>query len=165
MSSKKFDEGKPRMDLLPGSALKEVAKVLANGAAKYGDHNWRLGMKHSRLIGAALRHLHAHNDGQDIDAESGLPHLAHAACCLLFLTAYNAEGLGEDDRYKKESQPAVSARNTTSMGGGGVGRVTYTTYEDYIRLIDHHNGFTYQPDLAGASSESKKTDLPKSGAQ
>lgn len=81
----KYDAGKPRMDLLPFDAVTAVAVVLTYGAAKYADRNWEKGMKWGRLLGAALRHLFAWARGEDIDEESKLPHLSHAACCVLML--------------------------------------------------------------------------------
>jgi len=42
-------------------------------------------MAHSRLIAAALRHTVAIADGEIADPESGLPHAAHAMCCVMFL--------------------------------------------------------------------------------
>lgn len=96
----KFDGGKTRLDLLPFDALFEVADVQAFGARKYSEHNWCKGMKWSRLIGAALRHIFAWSMGQDRDPETGLSHLAHAGCCILFLIAYQRRGVGEDDRFK-----------------------------------------------------------------
>jgi len=42
-------------------------------------------MAHSRLIAAALRHTVAIADGEIVDPESGLPHAAHAMCCVMFL--------------------------------------------------------------------------------
>lgn len=102
----KYDNNKPRMELLSSVALTEIARVLNYGASKYskdgvdGAHNWRKGFAWSRLYGAALRHLLAHMDGQDKDEESNLSHLAHAACCLMFLLEHEAKGLGIDDRYK-----------------------------------------------------------------
>lgn len=53
----KFDSGKPRPSLLSPIALLEVAKVATMGAQKYSDHNWRKGMKWSRLLDAANRHV------------------------------------------------------------------------------------------------------------
>lgn len=96
----KFDGAKPRMELLPADALEDVARVLTFGAQKYAAHNWCRGMAWGRLIGAALRHIFAFARGEDTDAESGLPHLAHAACCILFLLAYSKRRVGEDDRFK-----------------------------------------------------------------
>lgn len=96
----KHDGEKPRMELLPTLPLLEISKVMGFGAKKYSAHNWRGGMEQSRLIGAALRHLTAYNDGEDIDPESGLPHLAHLGCCVLFMLEQHLRGTGLDDRYK-----------------------------------------------------------------
>lgn len=96
----KHDSGKPRLDLLPFDALEEVSKALNYGASKYETHNWRKGFDYSRLIGATLRHIGAWQNGQDLDEESGVSHLAHAATNLLFLIALQKEGNGKDDRYK-----------------------------------------------------------------
>lgn len=97
---KKFDAGKPRMELLSSAAITDLAKVLTFGAQKYDAHNWRKGMSWSRLIGAALRHLTAFNNGEDNDPETGLPHTAHAMCCLMFLTEYARTQCGTDDRWR-----------------------------------------------------------------
>lgn len=94
----KNDAGKSRVDLIPSSALLEIGKVMEFGARKYAPNNWRKGFDWSRLYGAALRHLLAHKDGESTDKETGLSHLAHASCCLLFLLTHELEGLGNDDR-------------------------------------------------------------------
>jgi len=94
----KYDTGKVPLELLPPEALIEIAKVLAFGAEKYGRHNWRKGMAWSRLVGAILRHLFAWMLGEDKDPESGLSHLAHAGCDILFLMSYEIQGSGTDDR-------------------------------------------------------------------
>lgn len=72
--------------LVPPEALEEVVKVLTFGARKYGEGNWRM-LENGpvRYFDAAQRHLAAWLAGQKTDAESGLPHLAHAACSLLFM--------------------------------------------------------------------------------
>lgn len=100
LTGTKFDGGKPRMDLLPTAPLVEISKVLGFGASKYSAHNWRGGIEYSRLIGSAYRHLAAFNDGEDYDPESGLPHLAHLGCCVVFLLEQFSKGTGLDDRYK-----------------------------------------------------------------
>ena len=96
----KHDDGKPRMELLSWVALREMAQVLSFGANKYSDHNWRAGFKWTRLVGAALRHIHKWNDGEDLDEETKLSHLAHAAVEIMFLLEHEAKKLGEDDRWK-----------------------------------------------------------------
>lgn len=91
----KHDGGKPRLSLIPGVALLEIAEVLEYGARKYAEGNWKQVRPLRRYLDAALRHLHAVADGEDLDPESGLPHLAHAGCSILFLLAFRA--LGEVD--------------------------------------------------------------------
>jgi len=100
MSGRKFDEEKPRMDLLSSVAMVATAKVLTVGAEKYDAHNWRRGFNWTRLIAAAQRHMLAFNDGEDFDPETGLCHLDHLACCVMFLQEHFHKGLGKDDRYQ-----------------------------------------------------------------
>lgn len=96
---RKDDEGKLRFDLLPVDALAEVTDVFTEGASKYGDRNWEAGMRWGRVFSAAMRHLWAFWWGEELDAETGRHHLAHAACCVLFLLAYALRGnVGVDDR-------------------------------------------------------------------
>jgi hypothetical protein len=72
------------MDLLPPRPLVEIAQVLTDGAARYGEYNWTKGLKFSRLKAAMERHLLAWWAGEDLDPDSGKPHLAHLGCELLF---------------------------------------------------------------------------------
>lgn len=65
-----------------------VGNVLTYGASKYAANNWMRGMSWSVVFGAILRHLLAWFMGEDNDKESGLPHLHHAACSLMFLGYY-----------------------------------------------------------------------------
>ncbi len=81
-------------------ALNQTAAVLKFGADKYHAHNWRDGFVWSRPLAAAMRHIMAFNDGEDKDPESGLSHLAHAACCIMFLLEFEKTHPELDDRYK-----------------------------------------------------------------
>ena len=101
MVGHKHDSNKPRPELLPSAAITIVSQVLAYGAVKYAPHNWRNNLAWSRLLGAALRHLFAWQGGERDDPESGLPHLAHAVCCVLFLLDLEIYGIGPDDRWRK----------------------------------------------------------------
>ena len=92
----KHDQDKPRLDYLDPYAMEEVAKVLTFGSAKYGAYNWQKGIESGRLIAACLRHVFAFMRGEENDPESGLSHLAHAMCCLMFLIwmqKRNAKGM------------------------------------------------------------------------
>ena len=99
----KFDTGKLPLDLLPIDALAEIAKVLRFGAEKYTRNNWRGGFAYSRVFGAMLRHLFAWWGGCDNDPETGLSHLAHAGCCMLFLLHFIRAGTGTDDRKENNA--------------------------------------------------------------
>lgn len=82
----KADDGKDRWDLLPTKAVRAVVKVLTFGAKKYAPENWRkVPDARRRYYAAALRHLTAWWEGETDDPETGLHHLAHAACCIIFL--------------------------------------------------------------------------------
>lgn len=84
--ARKFDNQKNRWDLMPFRALDLVARIMTYGAQKYGDRNWESGLSEefaTRQLAAAFRHLQSHMTGVKFDAESGLPHLAHAATDVL----------------------------------------------------------------------------------
>lgn len=98
-AGRKDDETKCRLDLLPMDALWAIGDILTYGAQKYDAHNWEKGMDWHRPFGATLRHLFAFWCGEDMDKESGKPHLAHAACELLFLLTYYLRSVGRDDRW------------------------------------------------------------------
>ena len=98
IGANKADHDKRKYYLLPYDALPEVIRALEFGARKYGDHNWAKGMKYSRLFSAPMRAITAWWMGEHSDKETGVSHLAHAACCILFLLAYEKRKIGEDDR-------------------------------------------------------------------
>ena len=95
----KFDSTKPSISMIPRRAILEEAKVMDYGAQKYDRDNWRKGMKWTRYIDAAMRHIQDFNEGEDADPESGLSHLAHARCCLAFLLEYEVTHKELDDRH------------------------------------------------------------------
>ena len=103
-SAVKHDDGKAPMNLLSREALEQTAMVMAFGKEKYAAHNWRKGFQWSRPLSAAMRHLMAFNDGEDKDPESGLSHLAHAACCIMFLLEFEKTHKDLDDRFKPTEQ-------------------------------------------------------------
>jgi len=84
----KFDGEKPRMDLLVSDmprALEAIGHVLTAGAEKYAPGNWQyVENADSRYLAAALRHEMALARGEQNDPETGVHHLAHVVCCVLF---------------------------------------------------------------------------------
>lgn len=77
-----------RFDLLPADSMRKVARHYGIGAQKYDDRNWEKGYDWSLSIGALGRHLNSFMAGEDLDEESGTPHLAavvfHALALLQF---------------------------------------------------------------------------------
>lgn len=86
MKGTKHDEGKLRWDLVPWDAFEEVVRVYTHGADKYGDNNW-MGLEdaENRYFAALMRHLVAWRNGENIDPDSGLKHLAQVAWNALAL--------------------------------------------------------------------------------
>jgi hypothetical protein len=83
---RKFDGGKLEYGLLPPLALEETVKVLTFGAQKYERDNWqKVPDAKRRYFDALQRHVWSWKQGEQIDPESGIHHLAHAMCCLMFL--------------------------------------------------------------------------------
>lgn len=80
----KDDSGKRKWHLLPREALIDTVKVLEMGAVKYSANNWK-NVDRYRYVDAFDRHWAAFLDGEAIDPESGLSHIAHALCNLLFI--------------------------------------------------------------------------------
>lgn len=99
----KHDDGKPDWSLVPFEALEGMAEVLKFGSKKYASWNWTEGggFEYLRVMRSCLRHLFAFMRGEDLDPESGLSHIHHAQCNLLFLAYYirNKDKFPKDDRH------------------------------------------------------------------
>ena len=96
----KYDNDKPMYDLLVPEFLDETAQVLTLGAKKYSPDNWSRCDGFRRYFAAMMRHLWAFWRGEDNDRETGKSHLAHAACCLMFLFWIHKHKPETDDRMK-----------------------------------------------------------------
>lgn len=99
----KADAEKPPVELLDPYALEQIALVLAFGREKYAAHNWRKGIRFTRLCAAAIRHTFAILRGEDTDPESGLPHAAHLGCCAMFLIWTMKHRPDLDDRWRPDA--------------------------------------------------------------
>ena len=85
---------KSRWELLPWGPVAEVVEVLGHGARKYSPWNFlKVADGRTRYFAAAIRHLLADWAGEELDPDSGLPHLAHAVCCLLFIRELKRRGI------------------------------------------------------------------------
>lgn len=98
----KNDTGKPAFDLIEPHFLEDVAKVLTVGAKKYDVDNWKRGMSLGKAMGGVMRHLWAVLKGEWLDPETGLSHLAHATCGIMFIHYFKrTDGFKPDDRWTK----------------------------------------------------------------
>jgi hypothetical protein len=99
----RYDSGKADWSLMPWEAVEEINKVLEFGAKKYAKHNWQQGegFSYTRVLNSLLRHVFSYMRGEDLDPESGLSHMAHAGCNVLFILYYikNKSRYKNDDRY------------------------------------------------------------------
>lgn len=111
MSGMKFDDGKLRWSLLRGTmtrALEGVLSVLEFGAKKYAKDSWlTVPDAKTRYRDALDRHLAAIDKGEEVDAESGKPHLFHVACNALFLAELGC-------RERTSDSPTTLARGGMS---------------------------------------------------
>ena len=99
-AGRKHDTGKPPITLLDRDFLEGTAQVMRFGAEKYNRYNWCGGISHTRLADAAMRHLIAWASGEDLDPESGLPHIDHASASLNMLRGTMRLHPGMDGRSK-----------------------------------------------------------------
>ena len=99
----RFNAGKLRLSLSSPWADEGLAAVLTYGANKYAAHNYRKGLSWSETLDSLKRHLSAFIKGEDIDPESGLPHIDHIACNAHFLSHFQKLGSGVDDRWKHKT--------------------------------------------------------------
>jgi hypothetical protein len=67
-----------RYDLVPAIGLQRVAMTMAEGAAKYGEHNWQKGMPIGDTLNHAIAHVYSFLSGDRSEE-----HLSHAAANLL----------------------------------------------------------------------------------
>lgn len=90
------------LHLFPETARIMGAMGLLDGMLKYGRANWRkAGIRASIYYDACNRHLDAWFEGEDVDPDSGLPHLAHAIACIAIIIDAKAAGKLNDDRQVK----------------------------------------------------------------
>lgn len=93
----RYNEGKRDWSLMPMGSVEEILKVLEFGKTKYSAWNWSKGdgFKYMDVYNSIMRHLVAWKSGEDTDPESGLSHIAHIGCNVLFLLHF----INNQDKY------------------------------------------------------------------
>lgn len=107
----KFDQNKPRTDLIPPEAILGLADLYAMGARKYADRNWEKGMSYTRLLGALVRHAMAYLSGENYATDDKQHHMLSVAWCALAIFTFDCRGLAPewDDRPDYQACPGAVA--------------------------------------------------------
>jgi len=100
----KYDENKPRYDLIPAIPLGKLAEVYTLGANKYAPRDWENGITWGRIFAAMMRHAWAWWGGEQKDPKDGQHHLASVAWCAFALIEYETTHPELNDR------PGVAGR-------------------------------------------------------
>lgn len=87
-----------RYDLVPAEPLRLLAEHYGRGSLKYADRNWEKGYEWSKSFAALNRHLWAFWNGEDIDPETGSPHMAAVAWHAFAMLEYTRTHPEFDDR-------------------------------------------------------------------
>jgi hypothetical protein len=121
---------KTPLGLIPSYAMDQTAWVHKLGSDKYGPFNWRkTGVCASTYVNAILRHLNAWRDGETVDPESGISHLAHVACsCNILLDAGFCGTLQDDRNITPPNTPARKMDKPTP--------IKYTVQYTEYRLLE-----------------------------
>jgi len=82
----RFNEGKPQWSLMDFESFEPMIRVLEYGSKKYARNNWKKGLPTVEIMDSLMRHIISFLEGEDIDKESGLPHIGHMMCNLMFLS-------------------------------------------------------------------------------
>jgi len=97
---------------LPVPVIMECGLVKLHGDLKYGRYNWReAGVRSSVYYDACIRHLAAWWEGEDLDPDSGIHHLAHAMTGLMVLRDSQLVGNCKDDRPVPHGQGWIAEMN------------------------------------------------------
>lgn len=96
----KADKGKNRLGLIFkdfSRSLELIGEIATFGAEKYTDHGWlHVPDAEKRYRDALYRHLLAFERGEELDPETGLNHLGHAAWNVMAIL---------DLKLRKEEKP------------------------------------------------------------
>jgi hypothetical protein len=97
---------KAPLSTLEPQVVHEMALAMFEGECKYWRHNYIASRVRAMVYADAHdRHMSDWKSGQDIDPDSGLPHLMKAAACLHIIRAAEIHGSLIDDRPPANPDP------------------------------------------------------------
>lgn len=93
-----------RYDLITPIGLRRLAETCAEGARKYGDHNWQKGIPASVMLNHAIRHIYMYLQGDESE-----DHLAHAAWNILGVCHFEEVMPEMIDVFRTKAAPDTQA--------------------------------------------------------
>ena len=149
---------KPNLSRIPLRPLLETAAALEEGAQKYGPWNWRdEKVSETIYVDAAIRHLVQFLSGEDIDQDSGLPHIVKAIAGLLIIRDAQVHGCSIDTRQVdqnlnmdgirdhilsiSEKYPSVEEKPASEgclISPDDVGGRALTRAGDIVQIVDYN---------------------------
>ena len=101
---KKADAGKPMVSLIEPKFILGVSEILTFGAEKYGKDNWKTAKPEDiqRYKDALMRHILSYLDGEELDPESGKPHLYHVGCNIMFLDYFDRNRVRDTNELARD---------------------------------------------------------------
>jgi Domain of unknown function (DUF5664) len=115
------DEGKPKLSLVPKSALWGCGEALTYGQTKHGKYSFKEdGFPLTVMADKVLRHMSQFLDGEDFDKESKIHHLHHAIADLAIMIDIKDNHPHQDDRFKPKvkEEPTVTPITFIPIGLG-----------------------------------------------
>lgn len=125
----RFNSGKPQWTMVDFDALEPMVRVLDYGARKYSPHNWKKGLPYTQVVDSLMRHIIAFVGGEDIDQESGLPHVGHISCNAMFLSHMAMFRPDMDDRLKSCSPDFSESEKVCCGNWDELGQCTCAKYK------------------------------------
>lgn len=99
----RFNQGKPQWTLMDAKSMEPMIQVLMYGAKKYDRDNWKKACpKRLDLMDSLMRHVMAIVAGEQIDSESGLPHIGHLMCNAMFYSYWEQKTGGQFEQAESK---------------------------------------------------------------
>lgn len=135
-------KAKPPHGTVSLAVLAELGVAMAEGARKYGRHNYRAAPVEAMVYyDATRRHLDDWVEGEDIDPDSGISHLTKAIASLCVLRDAMINGMMIDDRPPK--RPAWHKDYVQQLMNGVLERLPEVKTKPYTQTGLHPSIFDH----------------------
>jgi hypothetical protein len=139
----RYNQGKLQWSLMDMKSFEPMIRVLEFGAKKYARDNWKKGMFLSAIYDSLTRHMISFMAGEDNDPESGLPHIGHIQCNIMFMSYVLQHHPQLDDRPDRAPTPS----NSVPVNGSTIINTPLT--EEEFRKGAEKLGIRFKPNPEG----------------